>query len=180
MCGRHPDNEAAPEGCVNGLRSPGLAASRAPRRIVLPSLRADDSSLGIDGDRPPERARLDPGPGLRPHRRCDLITKRRFRRMIVASACFPAENPCRTSTVGAPSTEFPSARDPGTTATCHLGGVALRPSDPVSFQKRRFPGVIGKWMSHEFDTPPLGTTTPFSARVVSEWRNPTGYTPMPG
>src|ERR1035441_1660271 len=54
MCGRHPDNEAAPEGCVNGLRSPGLAASRAPRHVVLPSLRADDSSLGIDGDLQPD------------------------------------------------------------------------------------------------------------------------------
>src|SRR5450759_856233 len=78
--GRHSDNEAAPEGYVNGLRSPGLAAGWAPRRIVLPSLRADASSLGIDGDRPPERARLDPGPGLRPRRLSDLKTKRRFRR----------------------------------------------------------------------------------------------------
>ena len=111
----------------------------------------------------------------------DLKTKRRLRRLIVASALLSYGEPAADkSAVGAPSTEFPSARDPGTTATCHLGGVALRPSDPVSFQKRRFPGVIGKWMSHEFDTPPLGTTTPFSARVVSEWRNPTGYTPMPG
>ena len=91
--GRNLDNEAAPKGCVNGLRSPGLAAGWAPRRIVLPSLRADDSSLGIDGDRPPERSRLDPGPGLRPRRLCDLKMKRRFRRMIVASALLSREEP---------------------------------------------------------------------------------------
>src|ERR1039458_6961333 len=119
--GRHPDNEAAPEGCVNGLSSPGLAAGRAPRHVVLPSLRADDSSLGIDGDRPPERARLDPGPGLRPRRLCDLSlrTKRRFRRLIVASALsFPIKmadlarlhhNSQATARPNSPSCRVPSA-----------------------------------------------------------------------
>src|ERR1017187_9942938 len=64
----------------------------------------------------------------------EVITKRRFRRMIVASACFPAENPCRTSTVGAPSTEFPSTPGSGNNGELHFDGMPTQPSDPVNFQ----------------------------------------------
>ena len=40
----------------NGSHSPGLAICRAPRRIMLPSVRIDGSSLGVERNRPSERA----------------------------------------------------------------------------------------------------------------------------
>ena len=93
------------------------------------------SARGPTSTRPPrgsaDDGRLDPGsrPGLilgcwamlgASH---DLKTKRRLRRLIVASALLSYGEPAADkSAVGAPSTEFPSARDPGTTANCISAG----------------------------------------------------------
>lgn len=55
---RDSHHEGAPGAQLNGLHPPGLAIRGTSRRVLLPSVRADHSSLGIDGDWSSQPARL--------------------------------------------------------------------------------------------------------------------------
>src|SRR5436853_7910624 len=60
---RAPHHEVAQNAGHDRLRPPGLAVRWTPRRVLLPSVRLDGPSLGIDGDWPPQRPRLGVGEG---------------------------------------------------------------------------------------------------------------------
>ena len=70
--GKDSHYEAAPDAGHDRLRPPGLAISRTPRTVMFPGIRSDGPSLGVEGDRPPQRPRLGVGKGAGSHGSCQL------------------------------------------------------------------------------------------------------------